>query len=102
MKMKKWGMNKMNRYTIIFRTHQPKMHCLYTLEDIYNICAHRWDPYYADSMSMSLVLIDTSHEQEDDFTILKDFIDEGYAVITSLKKAKSAINGKAGTVISKY
>lgn len=27
---------------------------------------------------------------------------KGYAVITSLKKAKSAINGKAGTVISKY
>ena len=26
----------------------------------------------------------------------------GYAVITSLKKAKAAINGKAGTVISKY
>lgn len=26
----------------------------------------------------------------------------GYAVITSLKKARSAINGKAGTVISKY
>jgi len=26
----------------------------------------------------------------------------GYAVITSLKKAKSAINGKAGTIISKY
>ena len=27
---------------------------------------------------------------------------KGYAVITSLKKAKAAINGKAGTVISKY
>ena len=26
----------------------------------------------------------------------------GYAVITSLKKAKAAINGKAGTIISKY
>lgn len=26
----------------------------------------------------------------------------GYAIITSLKKAKSAINGKSGTVISKY
>ena len=26
----------------------------------------------------------------------------GYAVITSLKKAKAAIKGKAGTVISKY
>lgn len=64
----------MNRYTTIFRTHQPKMHYLYTLEDIYNICAHRWDPYYADSMSMSLVLIDTSHEQEDDFTILPLFM----------------------------
>ena len=25
----------------------------------------------------------------------------GYAVITSLKKAKAAINGKAGTIISK-
>lgn len=26
----------------------------------------------------------------------------GYAIITSLKKAKSAINGKSGTIISKY
>ena len=27
---------------------------------------------------------------------------EGYAIITSLKKARSAIDGKCGTIISKY
>lgn len=63
----------MNRYTTMFRTHQPKMHYLFTLKDIYDEWANFHNPAYDTDIQTSLDLIATSHTEEDDYTIIPLF-----------------------------